>query len=177
MLSLLQSLPDAKDTIAYLYALRCVIDSYLDKSLKPLDRVKKAWFSVFFMRYWRQWIMLSPDYTLGDNFITLNGYRCIELNAHSMIIFLLILRKLSINAGCLPWLLGSQSCEKAFKAARSMSSIFSTVIIFGMLGLRRLHRMNIQFCLEAESQETGIRYPRVEAHNTKDGHGNGSLQC
>ena len=37
MLSLLQSLPDAKGTIAYLYALRCVIDSYLDKSLKPLE--------------------------------------------------------------------------------------------------------------------------------------------
>ena len=127
------------------------------------------------MRYWRQWIMLSPDYTLGDNSITLNAYMCIELNAHSMIIFLLILRKLSINAGCLPWLLGSQSCEKAFRAPRSMSSIFSTVINFGMLGL--LRRLHIQFCLEAESQETGIRYPRVEAHNTKDGHGNESLQC
>ena len=62
MLSLLQSLPDAKGTIAYLNALRCVIDSYFDKSLKPLDRVKKAWFSVFFVRYWHQWIMLSPDY-------------------------------------------------------------------------------------------------------------------
>jgi len=62
----LQSLPDAKGTIAYLYALRCVIDSYLDKSLKPLERVKKAWFSVFFTRYWRQWIMLSPNYFLID---------------------------------------------------------------------------------------------------------------
>jgi len=38
-----------------------------------------------------------------------------------------------------------------------MSSIFSTVINFGMLCLLcQLHRMNIQFCLEAESQETGI---------------------
>jgi len=112
MLSLLQSLPDANGTIAYLYALRCVIDSYLDKSLKPLERVKKAWFSVFFMRYWRQWIMLSPSYSLGDNFITLNAYMCIELNAHSIVIFLLTLRKLLINAAFLPWLLGSQSCER-----------------------------------------------------------------
>lgn len=147
-------------------------------SLKPLERVKKAWFSVFFMRYWRQWIMLSPNDSLGDNFITLNAYICIELNAHSIVIFLLTLRKLSINAAFLPWLLGSQSCEKAFRAARSMSSIFSTVINFGMLGLlRRLHRMNIEFCLEAESQETGIRYPSIEAHKTKDGHGNESVQC
>ena len=92
MLSLLKSLPDAKVTIAYLYALRCVIDNYLDKSLKPLERVKKAWFSVFFMRYWCQWIMLSPNYSLGDNFITVNAYMCIELNVHSIDIFLLTLR-------------------------------------------------------------------------------------
>lgn len=37
--------------------------------------------------------------------------------------------------------------------------------------------MNIQFCLEAESQETGIQYPSIEAHKTKDGHGNESVQC
>ena len=120
------------------------------------------------MRYWCQWIMLSPNYSLGDNFITLNAYMCIKLSAHSIVIFLLTLRKLSINTAFLPWLLGSQSCEKAFRAARSMSSIFSTVINFGMLRLLcQLHRMNIQFCLEAESQETGIRYPRIEAHKPK----------
>ena len=59
-----------------------------------------------------------------------------------------------------------------------MSSIFSTVINFGMLGLlRRLHRMHAQFCLESESQETGIRYSGTEAHKKKDGHGNLTSQC
>lgn len=172
MFSLLESIPDAKGTTAYLYALRCVVDSYLDKSLKPLERIKKAWFGVFFMRYWRQWIVLNSQYTLGNNFITLNAYMCIELNAHSLLIFLLTLRKVLPSSGFFPWLLGSQSCEKAFRAARSMSSMFSTVINFGMLGLlRRLHRMHIQFCLESESQETEIKYPRTEAHKMKDGHG------
>ena len=41
-----------------------------------------------------------------------------------------------------------------------------------MLGLlRRLHRMHVQFSLECESQETGIRYPHLERHKVKDGHG------
>ena len=103
---------------------------------------------------------------------------CIELNAHALIIFLLTLRKLSINAGFLPWQLGSQSCERAFRAARSMSSMFSTVISFGLLGLlRRLHRMHVQLCLEAEAHETGIRYPRVETNKAKDGHGIELVQC
>ena len=60
----------------------------------------------------------------------------------------------------LPWLLGSQSCEQAFWAVRSMNGVFSTVINFGMLGLyRRLHRLDIQCSLQAESHETGIKYP------------------
>ena len=54
-----------------------------------------------------------------------------------------------------------------------MSSTFSTMINFGMLGLlRRLHRLHIQFTLEAQIEITGIRYPRVEAHKAKDGCGN-----
>ena len=88
---ILKCIPDAKGTSAYLYALRCVVDSYLDKSLHPLVHVKKVWFAVFFMRYWRQWILHSSHYTLGNNFITLNAYICIELNAHSLISFLLTL--------------------------------------------------------------------------------------
>ena len=82
-------------------------------------------------------------FTLG---ITVNAYMCIELNAHAMTIFLLTLRIFFPESGLLSWLLGSQTCEKAFRAARSLSSVFSTIINFGMLGLlRRLHRMQVQF--------------------------------
>ena len=124
------------------------------------------------MHYWRQWLLLKPDYTIGNNFITLNAYMCIELNAHSLITFLLTVRdELPPDSGCfIPWMLGSQSCEKIFRAVRSMSSTFSTIINFGLLGLlRRLHRLHIQICNEAETDETGIKYPRVEAHKRKDG--------
>ena len=37
MFRLLEIIPDAKGTTAYLYALRCVVDSYLDKTLQPLE--------------------------------------------------------------------------------------------------------------------------------------------
>ena len=52
MFCLLDSIPDAKGTATYLYVafLRCVVDSYLDKNLQIFERVKKAWFGVFFMR-------------------------------------------------------------------------------------------------------------------------------
>ena len=49
-----------------------------------------------------------------------------------------------------------------------MTSTFSTVINVRMLGLlRRLHRLQIQFRLEAESAQNGIRYPHCEKLRTK----------
>ena len=97
---------------------------------------------------------------------------CYELNAHALIVFIFTLYKVLPDSGFLPWMLGSQSCEKTFRAASSMSSMFSTVINFGMLGfLHRLHRMQVQICLETELQISGIKYPHVEDHRAK--HGNG----
>ena len=174
VLELLAVIPDAKGTKAYLEVIQCVI---VDKKVDNISRLEKAWYAVFFVRYWRQWLMLSPQYTLSNNFITTNAYVCIELNAHALITHLMTIRDTLPVKSFLPWLLGSQSCERIFRTARSLSSTFSTIINFGMLGLlRRLHRIHIQFCLEAESPNTGITYPRVEKHKKKSGQHN-SYDC
>ena len=71
----------------------------------------------------------------------------------------------------MPWLLGSQTCEKTFRNVRSMSSTFSTVLNFSILGhgmLRRLHRLNIQLQLQSNSQDL-IKFPSVERHRNKAG--------
>ena len=50
-----------------------------------------------------------------------------------------------------------------------MSSTFSTVVDFGMLGLlRRLHRLQIQFYLETSSHDTGIVYPQSKTSKNKN---------
>ena len=51
-----------------------------------------------------------------------------------------------------------------------MTSIFSTVINFGMLGLmRRVHRLQIQSQLQAESSKTNIVFPQLQKHRAKEG--------
>ena len=51
-----------------------------------------------------------------------------------------------------------------------MSSVFSTVINFSLLGLlRRLHRIYIQNVLEAEGTANDIIFPRKEKHHKKHG--------
>ena len=131
--------------------------------MEPLSCIEEAWFALFFTRYWRQWVISSESHNLEQNFISLNSYVCIELNAHVLILLLMILRSNSSAEECyyFPWLLGSQPCEKAFRAARSMTPTFSTIINFNILGLlRRLHKLQIQIELESQSSSSGIVYPQ-----------------
>lgn len=158
---LLDKLKDANATKCYIELIGCIVDSYLDKSLDAVKRVEKIWYAVFVLRYWRQWILLHPSFTLKNNFITSNAYMCVEMCAHALVTFLITLRHHfpEQENAFLPWLLGSQTCEATFRAIRSMSSIFSTIINFGMLGLlRRLHRLQVQFTIQADVN-SGIIFP------------------
>ena len=132
VLSLLTQLPDAAGTLCYLKITRAITDSFLDKQLDPLDRIEKIWYAVFFIRYWRKWLLTNPCYTLKNNCVTQNAYVGIELNAQALIIFLRTIRDNFPGNDALfrPWCLGSQSCEQMFRTVRSMSSTFSTVIHF-----------------------------------------------
>ena len=164
---LLSKVPDADATKCYVELIQCVMDSYLDKSLDSLTRIEKIWYVTFFMRYWWKWLMLNKGYTLKDHFVTSNAYMCIEMNAHALIVFLMTVREYGANC-FLPWLLGSQVCEAIFRTARSVSSIFSTTINFGMLGLlQRLCHLHIQLALQADSSEE-ILFPRTVKHKVQE---------
>jgi len=92
------------------------------------------------------------------------------LKKHSKILSALILRAQGISECCYPWMLGSQPCKQAFRAARSMTPTFSAMINFTVLGLiRKLHELQIQVDLEAESESTGIIYPHKVTHDKKSG--------
>lgn len=172
VLALLENFPDAKGTLKYLQLLRNFMDAFLDKGLSPLERIRKVWNSIFFLRYWHRWLCLNKKFTVKENFITSNANSGIELNGHALITLLILMRDIMPNGNELfcPWLLGSQPCEQTFRAARSMTGTFSTIINFSMYGLlNRLHRLQIQLQLESEMHETGIQYPRVIRHINKTG--------
>ena len=167
----LDQLPDAAATKQFIILIQTITDSYLDKGLHPLTRIEKIWYATFSLRYWRQWILEHPMYTLKNNFITQNAYICTELNAHAVINLLILLRDVyNEDEAFLTWLLGSQTCEKTFRLARSMTTTFSTIINFSMLGLmRRLHRLQLQSQLHAESHTSGVVYPVDRTHQKKSG--------
>ena len=87
-----------------------------------------------------------------------------------MVNFMRTIRDHAHNDSCfVPWRLGSQTCEETFRAARSMSNVFSTVINFGMLGLlRRLHRLHIQLAIQAETKQEIVFFQSLKTC-TKNG--------
>ena len=174
--SLLDSKPDAVATKQYLEIVNSSVNSYLDRSYSPRKRLEEIWYAVFFLRYWRQWIIQQRSMTVRDNFITNNCYMCVELNAHSLLAYIITIRDSfpDLPECFTPWIMGSQSAEKMFRSLRSISSTFSTIVNFSMLGmLQRLHKLGIKEDLESESEREhhDIHFSRLESHKKKTGHG------
>lgn len=132
-----QHIKQSEATIAFLKVLKDILDTFLKKSLTPKDRCYKMWHATFFFRIWRNWI-ISSEFSLTKNFISLNCYSCIELNAHCLTEFM------KRQELFLPWLASSQPCEKMFRKLRSLTTTYSTIVNFSVLEvLRRLNRIDL----------------------------------
>ena len=57
---LLDQINGSAATKCYLEIMQSITNSYLDKTLNPLERIEKIWYANFFVHYWRQWILLHP---------------------------------------------------------------------------------------------------------------------
>lgn len=157
-----KSIPNSEGTCLYLKILNWSIYSYIDPNLTAIERVYKIWYAVFILRIWRSWIMKTKQYTLKNNFITLNCYTCIEINAHHLIKIIIQLRELNREDLFLPHFFSSQTCESFFRQIRSMSSTYSTVVNCSMLEI--LHRLRrIQLQIDIITQESNkVIFPRFE---------------
>lgn len=139
---LLSNISDSQSTKQFLILIKHILNSFLNKKLKIEERIYFMWYATFFLRLWRKWLQ-ENNYSIDKNFISSNAYTCIELNAHGLILLIEKLRE-SNQSSFTPWLCSSQPCEKIFRQIRSMTSTFSTVVNFNLLGiLRRLNRLQI----------------------------------
>lgn len=139
---LLYKTNDFKATRQILLITRHILDAFLDKSLPIERRIYSIWYTTFFLRLWRGWIINHPSYTLSKTWITLNTYTCIEINAHSLLLLVEKCRNNGTPEEFLPWLCSSQPCEKFFRQTRSMTSPYATMVNFDMLDLlQRKHRI------------------------------------
>jgi len=142
VLAQLRRIPDADATELFLCLIGEALDAFLQPQMPPLDRISSMWKLTFFLRLWRQWL-IEENHELQQCFLTPQTYLCIELNAHAIVQAVVKMRDCSCRL--LPHLFSSQPCEKCFRAARSLTSTFATVVNFSMLQLlSRLRRIDLQ---------------------------------
>lgn len=122
-----EKIKDSDGTVQYLQIIRDVIGALMDKELTPLQRVHKIWYSLFLIRLWREFIISKREYTLANNFLTMNCYSCIEINAHSLVLCILHLRDINRPELFAPYLYDSQACESTFRQLRGMTTVHSVV--------------------------------------------------
>lgn len=146
VIDLLRNVEGSEGTILYLKILDRVMKSFLDLRLSPLERIRHIWFATFVLRIWKQYIHESGQtYSTKLDFITMNCYACIEINAHSLVLLVLWLKDQKLEHLFQPQMLGSQQCESIFRQIRSLSSTFSTVTNCSVLDvMNRMSKIELQ---------------------------------
>lgn len=136
---------DSEGTLKYLQICDDVTSSFLDFNLTPLERVFRMFHAVYFLRIWRNHIMLSRNHSLQLNFITSNAYTCIEINAQSLIEIIRDFRNKNMSHNFLITMFDSQTCEKAFRQLRSMGTTNFTKINISLYEvLHKIGRIEVQ---------------------------------
>ena len=139
-----------------------VLYSVLDVKLSTEKRHYALWYSVFFFRLWRAWLLKHEVYSIEHNFVTLNSYVCVEINAHGMYNMILYHIDKGSFEDFFPYMYSSQPCESYFRLLRSFTPTFSTMVNCDVL--EALHKVKrVEQLVNASNtinEEFPINYPR-----------------
>lgn len=186
---LVDHVPGSEGTVLYLKAMNRMLNSFMNVKITSSERISLLWSSVFFFRAWRSWINACEEkitiegksknyYNLKDNFISVNCYTCIELDAHALVKKVMAEESDSdsdsegsySNHSFIPNLYSSQPCESVFRQMRSITSTYSTVVSCNMLEMIfRMKKIQLQNDIISDSKEE-IKFPRFEKKSTKASH-------
>lgn len=145
IIALEQNENDSEGTVKYLQLCKDITSSYLEYDLTPLERILRMFRAVYFLRLWRNHIIISRNRRLNENFISSNAYTGIELNARNMIALIKKFRNENIPQCFLLTMFDSQTCEKAFRQLRSMGTMNYTRINFNSYDiLHMIGRIEVQ---------------------------------
>lgn len=123
---------DQKATRTFLKLATNVNLALVDTSLSPEERIPKLWYSVFLCRFWRLSTLSTRGKTLKNDFLSDNAYKCLEINAHNLLKFLVQCRDMGKPELFLPYEANSQTCESVFRGLRSQGTSNYTVVNFNM---------------------------------------------
>lgn len=187
----LKHVNDSNGTYIHLKILRSIIGSYYENNIPFLRRIYLAWFAVFIVQIWLTWIQVTTKKELDDTLTTLTQHwdiPCqrsvttkqqffltspaicsIELNAHTFTYLALLVIQQDLSKEVLNIdRFNSQTCESTFRAARSMSGPFSTVVNVTVSQFfdraTKLSALNSNKSSNAQQIAPALRFPQHHKH-------------
>lgn len=169
--ALISNVPDNQATVMFIQLCSFIESALNDLDMLPVERIKKIWFAVFFLRIWKKSIIRST-YSLDDNWITSNAYICVEINVHSLIQLIQKMREKGEDELFMPIMYSSQACEQAFRQLRSMTTMNWTKVNFTMLELTHMiSRLELQNeIIHLKLNDFDIDFPRISRKTEKFKH-------
>lgn len=156
---------ESEATVKFLELTRDIIDAYMDANLLPLERIQKIWYAVFLIRIWREFIVKCKNYSTKENFLSMNCFSCIELNAHSLVLLISYANEIEKPELFLPTLFNSQICESEFRKIRSFTTVYSTVANCSVKEiLERITKIQLQGEI---AYSTDFHFPRLDSCKEK----------
>ncbi|CAB4482434.1 unnamed protein product [Rhizophagus irregularis] len=121
---------DMRGLFVYLFIMGELIDSYLNREITPLERIRMSMTSFFFLRFWREYVTNMsekyPDFiSVSKNFLADQSFTIFISLAESMVLLVKAHREYYPNYPFLPWMHGSEACEHFFGMARQINSDFN----------------------------------------------------
>jgi hypothetical protein len=113
----------------YLFLLGELADAWLCPTMSHLDRIRSAWTSIFFLRYWHQSISddSNPLASIDRNGVSRQSYEIFHFLGNSLIGLIMSHREYYPTVPLLPWKHGTEACEHIFGWMRVIMPNFTVL--------------------------------------------------
>ncbi|GES74758.1 hypothetical protein GLOIN_2v1772310 [Rhizophagus clarus] len=130
--------PEMDGFFIYLFVIGEIVDSYLNRDVTLIERIRMAMTGFFFLHLWKFHIKTLaqkyPDFiNINQNFLADQTFSILISLCQSMVLLVKAHRGYYPQIPLIPWMHGSEPCEHFFGVARQINSDFSFAEIIQML--------------------------------------------
>ncbi|RHZ45219.1 hypothetical protein Glove_683g1 [Diversispora epigaea] len=139
-----------------------LVDSYLNREICPVERIRMCMTAYFFLRLWRYHIeTMTRNYPnfmfIQQNFMAIQNFSIFNSLSESMVLLVKSHREYYPEFPLLPWMHGSEACEHVFGIARQIRTDFDFAELLQMISKISHYSKSIRTSNLLDEKEKSVR--------------------
>ncbi|RHZ79686.1 hypothetical protein Glove_142g4 [Diversispora epigaea] len=139
-----------------------LVDSYLNREICPVERIRMCMTAYFFLRLWRYHIeTMTRNYPnfmfIQQNFMAIQSFSIFNSLSESMVLLVKSHREYYPEFPLLPWMHGSEACEHVFGIARQIRTDFDFAELLQMISKISHYSKSIRTSNLLDEKEKSVR--------------------